>query len=450
MKVKEKKTKKQTKKLVDVVPVVEMTREELEAHLGRVREELEREREDRNYCQLERDKVMTFWEISKHQLMEKTAELRAKQQELEELAERRERELAAYRQKAKYLEAAHASEIAELKAEMVKAVNLAAEEASANAQSSRLVDEALRNEQCAHENLIRKIQMDNEKGMHELRRDFERQSDEERRVHEEKMQQLYERMDLQRRTELQTTEERKNKQISVLIQNHEKAFMEIKNYYHDVTVNNVNLINDLKKAIEELQKKESHINKENVELIAKNKNLDADLSKSQRECTELRRKMENYSRDVKALKNAKTEVKQLRKNLSDAKLDNEVLLQRLQHAENERDELYERFVVAVQEVKQKCGLKNAILEHRITRLGEKLDVQGQFTPRLGEDGAPTDEAKRTFEAYNDLVSVFKGQLESFGIRMENVGFQVAKDILINGGKASLGKGPASLITVPPT
>ncbi len=44
-------------------------------------------------------------------------------------------------------------------------------------------------------------------------------------------------------------------------------------------------------------------------------------------------------------------------------------------AETERDELYDRFVGAVQEVKQKCGLKNALLEHKIARLGEKLEVK---------------------------------------------------------------------------
>ncbi len=52
--------------------------------------------------------------------------------------------------------------------------------------------------------------------MHELRKDFETQSDEERRAHEVKLRELYEQMELQRRTELQSTEERKNEQITTL------------------------------------------------------------------------------------------------------------------------------------------------------------------------------------------------------------------------------------------
>ena len=53
-------------------------------------------------------------------------------------------------------------------------------------------------------------------------------------------------LELQRRTELHELEERKNTQINQLISNHEKAFGEMKNYYNDITLNNLALINTLK------------------------------------------------------------------------------------------------------------------------------------------------------------------------------------------------------------
>lgn len=46
--------------------------------------------------------------------------------------------------------------------------------------------------------------------------------------------------------ELTEVEERKNKQIAELMMNHEKAFSDIKNYYNDITFNNLSLINSLK------------------------------------------------------------------------------------------------------------------------------------------------------------------------------------------------------------
>ena len=61
--------------------------------MARVREELDREREERNYFQLERDKVNTFWEITKRQLEEKKAELRNKDREMEDAEERHQIEI---------------------------------------------------------------------------------------------------------------------------------------------------------------------------------------------------------------------------------------------------------------------------------------------------------------------------------------------------------------------
>lgn len=52
--------------------------------------------------------------------------------------------------------------------------------------------------------------------------------------------------------EMKEVEERKNQQIRSLIEDHDKAFSEIKNYYNDITLNNLALINSLKEQMEEL------------------------------------------------------------------------------------------------------------------------------------------------------------------------------------------------------
>lgn len=66
---------------------------QLGQHVVRLREELDREREERNYFQLERDKIHTFWEITRRQLEEKKAELRNKDREMEEAEERHQVEI---------------------------------------------------------------------------------------------------------------------------------------------------------------------------------------------------------------------------------------------------------------------------------------------------------------------------------------------------------------------
>ena len=67
--------------------------------------------------------------------------------------------------------------------------------------------------------------------------------------YERKMRALRDELDLRRKTELHEVEERKNAQINTLMRNHEKAFSDIKNYYNDITLNNLALINTLKVAV---------------------------------------------------------------------------------------------------------------------------------------------------------------------------------------------------------
>ena len=103
--------------MVDASPVDEMTPEQLRDHNDRLREEVDREREERNFFQLERDKVNAFWEISKKQLDEAKATIRVKERELEDAEERHQVEIKVYKQKVKHLLYEHQSNVTELKQE---------------------------------------------------------------------------------------------------------------------------------------------------------------------------------------------------------------------------------------------------------------------------------------------------------------------------------------------
>lgn len=58
-----------------------------------------------------------------------------------------------------------------------------------------------------------------------------------------------ERLDAARKAETARIEERKNSHIERLMKAHEKAFAEIKNYYNDITHNNLDLIRSLKEEV---------------------------------------------------------------------------------------------------------------------------------------------------------------------------------------------------------
>ena len=79
--------------------------------------QLGREREERNYYQLERDRLSTFWDVATKQLDESRAECRVKDRELEETEERHQMEVKIYKQKVKHLLYEQENHLAGLKAE---------------------------------------------------------------------------------------------------------------------------------------------------------------------------------------------------------------------------------------------------------------------------------------------------------------------------------------------
>lgn len=68
---------------------------------------------------------------------------------------------------------------------------------------------------------------------------------------------------------------------------------------------------------------------------------------------ELRRQLANYEKDKRSLKRSKHRLIIQEKEMKDLRWEHEVLEQRFQKLEQERDNLHKNFVSAVQEVVQK-------------------------------------------------------------------------------------------------
>ena len=161
--------------MLDGMPADEMTQEQLVDHLGRIKEELDREREERNFFQLERDKIHTFWEITRRQLEERKAELRNKvsddiivtfywhfqDREMEEAEERHQVEIKVYKQKAKQLLYEHHNASAELRMNSNLALKKNAEELADH-------EKVLRDEKTNLKVELRTLQLSNQDQVKEL------------------------------------------------------------------------------------------------------------------------------------------------------------------------------------------------------------------------------------------------------------------------------------------
>lgn len=79
-----------------------------------------------------------------------------------------------------------------------------------------------------------------------MKLEFQKQVAEIESKYEIKMKCLRNELEKRRKADLQELEEQKNEQINNLLKSHDKAFVDVKNYYNDVMVNNLALITTLK------------------------------------------------------------------------------------------------------------------------------------------------------------------------------------------------------------
>ncbi|OPJ78285.1 dynein regulatory complex subunit 4 isoform X1 [Patagioenas fasciata] len=459
----------------DVLSPEEMSKEQLEAHVVRLREELDREREERNYFQLERDRTHACWEITRRQLEEKKAELRNKDREMEEAEERHQVEIKVYKQKVKHLLYEHQENLSDLKVEGTLSMKRAQQDHWAQEmelrKDMRSLKVELKEQELANEVVVKNMRLKQEEEITRLCNDFERQMKEIEAKYNKKMLVLRDELDLRRKTEIHEVEERKNSQISELMRNHEKAFSDIKNYYNDITLKNLALITLLKEQMEEMKKRETKLEKEKADALLQNKQLKESLQQTQEQVFELQKKLAHYDMDKEALKHAKGHLKVSQKELKDLQWEHEVLEQRFSKVQAERDELYQKFTKAINEVQQKTGFKNLLLERKLKGLlsvleKKEVELSEAFAASNLDPGALSLvsnkledvlnsknttikdlqlQLARVCKAHNDMLQTFQAKLTDFGIPLDNLGFKpLASPVL---GQA-LGQGPAGLVAVP--
>jgi len=315
----------------------------------------------------------------------------------------------------------------------------------------------------AHEDAIRELKQENDKNVTKLRQQYEREVKELQQKYELKMKLLRDDLELRRKVEILEIEERKNNHINELMKKHEKAFGEIKNYYNDITHNNLDLIRSLKEEVAEMKKKEISNEKLMFEIAQENKKLSEPLTRALKEVEKLRHELANYQKDKMSLQNAKSRLHVLETQLRDLTWEHEVLEQRFHHVEKERNELFEKFESTIYDVQQKSGFKNILLERKLQAINESLEKKesqlsevihaanldpnllGTVSKKLDDvldakNGAIKDlqyELARVTKAHNDVIRVYESKLTEFGIPVEELGFRPLV--------TSTGTGPAGLV-----
>ncbi|XP_046386718.1 dynein regulatory complex subunit 4 isoform X1 [Ischnura elegans] len=474
--------------VVDGVDTTEMNREQLEAHCHRLREELEREREERNFFQIERDKLKSFWDITRKELEETKAELRNKDRDMEEEEEAHQSEMKFLRQKIKHLLYEHQNNLAELKAENMVSLKLSQEnhqeEEGELLKDIQKLKENLEEKEIDHQEQLRTLRLKHSEEIVALQEKFLRKAEEIEDKAERDLTALRDELSLTHRMELTEVEERKNQQIETLIQNHEQAFADAKNYYNDITLNNLSLIGSLKEELENQKQQSERMERHVRDVQNENSSLVEPLRIAKKEVAELKRNLQNYEKDKICLANTRLKLKICQKEVDDLSSENGVLDVSLQKLQREKEDLEKKLTAGVLEIQQRLGLKSEILNHKVTALLETLERKEVQLRQIIEashldpnavagitlqiedvlyrkDAAYRElqwELSRVTKAHDDLICTYEAKLRQLGISQSELGFEPLR--LMTGpqqsgsstqdGSSSIAKrnrmGPAGLVT----
>lgn len=299
--------------MVDGVDTSSMTREQLEAFAHRLKGEMDREREERNFFQLERDKLRTFWEITRNQLgnievilfcliitivtvfpfvEEARAQIRNKEREVEVAQDLADIEIKNVTQQMKHLQYENQTKVGEMRAEMMTQLKIAQENHAMQEQEllndKRELKRLLREKEENTELQIQEMKMHQTEKLSEERQKFCVESQEIIKLYDKRMETYIAEAETRHHMEINEMEERKNSQLARLIEHHDKSFNDLRNYYNDITQNNLALISSMKDQIEEMRQAGERNKRIVSDITMENKKLLEPMKEAQYKANELK------------------------------------------------------------------------------------------------------------------------------------------------------------------
>ena len=430
----------------------QLERQAVDDKLMELNRAIKKEQDDFNEFQQQREKLNYFWIVEKKNLEDKKSDLRNKVRELQDLEEKHNVEIKVYKQRVKHLLFEHQNETTQLKTESETTLKLLEDEHRVGIaelkkdRRSLMID--LKELELAHEDYLKSLKQDQDRNITNLRQEFERKAKELQLTYDKKMKEARGKLEKQRKGQITSIEQQKDAHIKELMKKHEQAFAEIKNYYTDITHNNLDLIKSLKEEVAQMKKEELADEKMMLEISNENKHMSEPLKKALNDVEKLRAELNDYQRDKKHLKEVKAEILIFEAKLKRLGWEHEVLLQRYERIQTERDRLYEQFQTSVFNVQQKAGFKHLLLEKRLLALGESLEkkeaqlnevlvsanlspaVLGQMSKKLDDVVETKNEMVRDLQAelervvqlHNDAVMAYEAKLSEYGVPKEEMGF----------------------------
>ena len=328
----------------------------------------------------------------------------------------------------------------------------------------------LKESELAHDDFLKGLKAEHDRNITALRHEFERRGTETQKHYEKRTKEVRETLEDQRRRETLKIERAKNVHIEKLMASHEKAFAEIKNYYNDITHNNLDLIKSLKEEVGDMRRKELQDEKAMEHVAQENRRMSEPFKKAKEDVTALKSELEAYEEEKASLRAAKARLLVVESRFSALKWEDEVLRQRHAEVVTQRDALKKRFATVAGEVKQKAQFKALLLEKKLDAVAEQLeardaqlddallranvdvsklskDAAAQRTKardvlerKAAELGDLRGELARVADAHGALVEAVAAKMSDLGVPTPELGFTPIQTSTLAGGEVSRARG----------
>ncbi|XP_060948140.1 dynein regulatory complex subunit 4-like isoform X2 [Limanda limanda] len=400
--------------VVDSLSTEDMSKDQLEEHVARLREELEREREERSFFQLERDKIQTLWETSRRDVEQGQDELRQRRRERDETQQRHRVEISVYKQKLKHVLSEQHHTVSELKMDAAAAAALiqnrhagAELELRSDTLPADASEKMLRNTKSVEElKLVALLGLTNnyDRRIRDLEVKFNKRMQATMQVEERK-----------RRSEVNELEDRMDARVVALVEDHGRALRRAEEYYS--SIQNKVLADEkvLKEEAAEVQKQLTRVSNQLSVAQRENKRLRESVHAAEQTLPELQLQLHQYNQSKAQLLKSGARAKEAEKQLWDLTMEHELLLQAFEKVQQERDELLRKQREVIVELQQRSGLKQLLLERKLAALTQTVDTKeaqlcGALSTAAAAGSSAAHRLKETLESKHATIGALEAEL----------------------------------------
>ena len=387
--------------------------------VAKLRLQLGYEEKQFNHYLTEKQRIEACWQKSQEELAQQQTNLRVKQLEREDAEDLQRAELKEEQNRNRYIRKEVVLDLLQeynaSSSVMTEQIKATGDDKFKSAQDLRDSQLALREFQARRHHFLWALKIDQDEKVMNLRlefdqlgRDLEDQAARDLQVLKDEREELRLR-DLERIENSKTTEVEKAMAAQV------QELLEIKKYFADITVANLDVLKRVKEEHAALKTREQADARTTKQIEMRNKALTEPLKDAQDEIDKLRKHVstfEEVTRRTDEIRQATNEKEALLKNLSFQK---EVLTQQLDLSSKDRDAAADKYRECVIDLQRRTSLKNLVLQKKVAILEASV----------GDDDKRDDlvsEIEKRKSLKMNLIRDFEQRLGHLRLPIEDLGF----------------------------